>query len=501
MKIAGVILAAGLGKRMNSSLPKVLHELSGATMLHHVLKTLHNLRLQQIVVVTGKHFKETKDSIIQTNPPTPSLTPLIPPLPRGELKGLKGLLRTQNSGLIFMRQKEAKGTGDALSWALPSLRGFEGTVLVVNGDTPLITRETLRKFLDLHEKKRDVVSVLSFISREPGSYGRIIRNGSGDIVSIIEDRDATPYQKRIREVNSGVYAIKPAGLRLLKGIELNKSKGEYYLTDIIAVASGRGIKAGAYCIGSEDEFIGINTPEELRKARELMRDRITKEWMNKGVIFMDTSSIFISSDVTIGKGTVIYPNVHLEGNTKVGRGCTIYPNVRIRNCVIGNGAVIKDSTLIEDSFVKERALVGPFAHIRPGSEIGAGAKIGNFVEIKKSVIGSGTKASHLSYLGDAKIGKNVNIGAGMITCNYDGYKKHLAVIEDNVFVGSDSQLIAPVKIGKGAYIGAGSTITEDVPSGSLALSRVEQRNIKGWALKRQLRVKSDKLKVERKRKS
>jgi len=490
MKIAGVVLSAGIGKRMNSSasgrLPKVLYKLQGTTMLQHVLNTLYKLNPQKVVVVVGKHFKEIKESIIQKNSTIPFL-----------LKGGKGgLLRNQNSELIFALQKEPKGTGDALLKALLSLRGFKGTVIVINGDTPLITRETLKKFLRLHEKENDEISVLSFISQESGSYGRIMRDNAGDITSIVEETDATHLQKNIREVNSGVYAIKSDALYLLKYIELNEKKGEYYLTDIIRIARSKGIKAGAYCIGSEDEFIGVNTREELEKARQLMKNRITKKWVDRGVIFIDAASVFISSDVKIERGTTIYPDVYLEGNTKIGRGCTIYPNVRIQDSIIGDGAVIKDSTLIEGSIVKKSATVGPFAHIRPGSKIGAKAKIGNFVEVKKSVIGSGTKASHLTYLGDAKIGKDVNIGAGTITCNYNGYRKYVTEIGDNVFIGSDSQLIAPVKVGKGAYIGAGSTITKDVPSKALALSRIEQKNIKDWALKRQLKIKSEKFKVK-----
>ena len=228
-----------------------------------------------------------------------------------------------------------------------------------------------------------------------------------------------------------------------------------------------------------------------------MKARILRQWSDMNIHFIDADSVYISSNAILGRDTLVYPNVHLEGNTKIGRGCTIYPNVRIHASVIGDGAIIKDSTVIEGSVVKSRATVGPFAHIRPGSDIGAGARIGNFVELKKTVIGAGTKASHLTYLGDANIGRDVNIGAGTITCNYDGYKKHITSIEDNVFIGSDSQLIAPVKIGKGAYVGAGSTITKDVPSHCLALSRVDQKNIEGWARKKQLKVKSEKLKVKK----
>ena len=394
--------------------------------------------------------------------------------------------------ISFVHQREAKGTGDALLKAKQALKGFQGTVLVINGDTPLIRRETIKRFLSLHKQKRNAISVLSFVAQDPSSYGRVIRDESDKAASIIEDRDTTGKQKCINEVNSGIYAIESEKVPLLKEIKLNKSKGEYYLTDVVSIAKDKGIRTDAFCIGSEDELVGVNTQEELERVRQIMRDRIIDGWQNKGVNFIDSRSVFISSNVRIGKGTQIYPNVYLDGDTRVGKGCTIYPNVRIQDSTIEDGAIVKDSTLIEGSVVKKNASIGPFARIRPGSLIGEEARIGNFVEVKKSFIGSGTKAGHLSYLGDARIGSNVNIGAGTITCNYDGHKKYITVIEDKVFVGSDSQLIAPVKIGKGAFIGAGSTITEDVPSMALALSRIEQRNIKGWVAKRQLKVKSEK---------
>ena len=246
--------------------------------------------------------------------------------------------------------------------------------------------------------------------------------------------------------------------------------------------------------------MGVNNQEELEKVRRIMRERIIHRWLNKGVSFIDAGSVFIAPHVKIGKGTQIYPNVCLEGNTRVGSGCTIYPHVRILDSTIDDETIIKDSTLIEGSVVKKRASVGPFARIRPGSQIGEEARIGNFVEVKKSVIGSHTKAGHLSYLGDAKIGNNVNIGAGTITCNYDGYKKYITDIEDNVFIGSDSQLIAPVKVGRGAFIAAGSTITKNVPSMALAISRIKQTNIEDWVRKKQLKVKSEKLRVRKKAK-
>ncbi len=467
MHCAVVILAAGLGKRMNSSVPKVLHKLHGLPMLQHVLNIIYALDPYKVVIVVGKHFKEIERSLDISNKS------------------------------VFAHQKEAKGTGDALACALPYLGSFRKTILVINGDTPLITTKTIKRFLLLHHKKKNDLSILSFISQSPGAYGRIIRDENGRVSSIVEDSDATIDQKKIKEVNSGIYAMEQNILPLLKKIKLNETKGEYYLTDIVKLAVDGGARTDAFCIGSEQELTGINTREELETARRLMKIRILNTHIKNGVEFLDKESVFIDSKVKIGRGTVIYPNVYLEGNTVIGKGCMIFPNVRIENTVIEDEAIIKDSTLIEGSVIKKGAVVGPFAHIRPESEIQSGAKIGNFVEVKKSVIGAGSKAQHLTYIGDARIGKNVNIGAGTITCNYDGYKKNITTIEDDVFIGSDSQLIAPVKVGRGAYVGAGSTITKDVPRDALALSRVPQKNIDGWAIKRREKEQKAKSKEQR----
>jgi len=455
MNLSGIVLAAGIGKRMNSSLPKVLHTLNGAPMLQYVVDTLQKLKPEKIIAVVGKHAGLIRDSM--HNPGT----------------------------LSYVEQREPKGTGDALLQAVPYLKNFHGTAVVVNGDTPMVTEKTIRKFLTQHRRKKRVLSLLSFIAADPGSYGRIIRDKHGNVLSIVENRDATATQREVREVNSGVYAIEPKALRLLKEIKLNKAKGEYYLTDIVHIARNKGMTVDAFCIGSEEEFIGVNTRQDLDKAGYLMKCRIMEKWRDQGVTFVDAGSVFISATSLIGQGTIIYPNVHIEGSTKIGRRCAIFPNVRILDSMIEDDATIKDSTLIERSIVKKKASVGPFAHIRPGCTIGENAKIGNFVEVKNSMIGPDTKASHLSYLGDAKIGRDVNIGAGTITCNYDGFKKHITFIKDKVFIGSDSQLIAPVTIRQGAVVGAGSTITRDVPANALALSRVEQTNVKGWAKKKQ----------------
>lgn len=450
--LATVILAAGLGTRMKSSIPKVLHKIYDKPIIQHVADSVKNLRAENNIVVISP-----------------------------ETEGIKNFL--EGYPVTFAVQKEPKGTGDALKAASEKLKGFKGVVLVLNGDTPLISASTLQKFLKLHRQKREDISIISFIAEGRHSYGRLIRNGN-TMKAIIEDKDADEEQKKINEVNSGIYAMESYMLNLLNKIKVNKAKGEYYLTDIVGIAVKKGFKVGARVLGTETELAGINTREELYKAGLYMRDKILSKWMDNGVSFIDKSSVFVHPDAKIGMDTVIYPNVYIEGKTVIGKGCTIYPNTRIVGSIIGNNVIIKDSTVIESSTVKDKAIIGPFAHIRPGSIIGSSSKVGNFVEVKKSVIGSGTKASHLSYIGDAEIGKNVNIGAGTITCNYDGRQKHKTIIEDDVFVGSDTQLVAPVKVGKGAYVGAGSTITKNVPSLSLAVSRTEQRHIEKWAIKR-----------------
>lgn len=457
MELAAVILAAGLGTRMKSSLPKVLHKINGKPMIRLVAESVRTLKPKTGIVVVG-----------------------------GNSEGIKEALA--GCEVRFAVQEEQKGTADALKAAARKLKGFKGTVLVLNGDTPLINTAILKSLLSLHKKNREDISMISFIAGSGHSYGRIVREGKR-VTAIVEDKDADERQKKIREVNSGIYAFRPDALRLLKNIGINPKKGEYYLTDIVGIAAGKGFRIGAHMLGSETELTGVNTPSELCKASAYHRERIVSDWMGKGVSFIDRISAFVHPDSKIGSDTVIYPNVHIEGTTVIGRGCTIYPNTRITDSVIGDNVTIKDSTVIESSTVKNNAAIGPFAHIRPGSVIGSSSKIGNFVEVKKSVVGNGTKASHLSYLGDAEIGRNVNIGAGTITCNYDGKHKHKTLIHEGVFIGSDSQLVAPVEIGREAYVGAGSTITKNVPPYALAISRTGQKHIEKWALRRQARNK------------
>lgn len=450
-KFSCVVLAAGQGTRMKSDTPKVLHHLYDKPMLLYCLDTLAMLKPEKMVVIVAKRHKEVKDAV------------------------------GNRFNVTFAVQKEQKGTAHAL---LQASSFVKNTILVTNGDTPLITMATLKKFLSLHRRNKNAVSMLSFKANDPSSYGRIIRDKHGIPVRVVEEKDASPKDKAIQEVNSGVYAIEQSAIPFLRDIRLNKKKGEYYLTDIIHVAREKDASVGVYQIGDEEEFLGINTRQDLSMAHEALRKKTVRELQEKGVLILDAGSAYIWPSVRIGRDTEIYPNVHLQGNTVIGNRCTIYPNVRIIDSRIKEGAVIKDSTLIENSNVGAGAQVGPFSHIRPESNIGESAKIGNFVEVKKSSIGRGTKAMHLSYLGDATIGKDANIGAGTITCNYDGKKKFRTVIEDGVFVGSDTQLVAPVRVGKGSYIGAGSTITKDVPAGDLAVSRADQKNLKGGAKKK-----------------
>ncbi len=446
-KLFCVILAAGLGTRMDSSVPKVLHRIYGKPLLLYSLEAVKRLGPAKTVVVVGKDHGPIKENV--------------------------------GAGVSFAVQKEQKGTAHALASAVAQLKDARnGTVLVTNGDTPLISAATLRKFLGLHAKHKNAVSVLSFEARDPYSYGRVLRDAEGRPLKVVEEKDATEREKTVREVNSGVYAIEAGALHLIKDIKLNRKKGEYYLTDIVETAAKKGVPIGVFCVGRKEEFLGVNTRKDLERAHKVVRENIVAGWLDRGVSFIDASSVHIGPDVKIGADTLIYPNVFIEGDTRVGRNCTIYPNVRIAGSVIKNGAVIKDTTVIEFSIVGASAQVGPFAHIRPESRIGESAKIGNFVELKKSSVGRGSKAMHLSYIGDAALGRDVNIGAGTITCNYDGRKKHITRIENGVFVGSDTQFVAPVRVGKGAYIGAGSTITKDVPPGVLALSRAKQTHLK-----------------------
>lgn len=460
MKISAVVLAAGLGTRMKSNKPKVLHEILGKPMIMHIVDTLMLCKPEKLTVVVNPTSTEIKDT----------------------LKDYK---------IQFAVQREQKGTAHALKTALPTLKNFDGDVFVISGDTPLIEYETISCFYSLHKSSKSDISILSFIKEGEHSYGRIIRDAQGAVNAIIEANDIEDADRNVKEVNSGIYFIKTSALELLKYVKPNAIKGEYYLTDIVSIAVSKKLTVSAFAITTEAEAMGVNTPADLHLATQYLRDRIVDTLQEQGVFFMDKKRVMIGRDVQIAKDTIIYPDVMILGKTEIAQGCKIYPGCRIVSSKFAQDVIVLDHCVIEDAVIESNAKVGPFAHIRPGSHICRKAKIGNFVELKKTVMGEASKASHLSYLGDAVIGREVNIGAGTITCNYDGFNKYKTVIEDYVFIGSDTQLVAPVKVHAGAYVGAGSTITEDVPSDALAISRQPQRNIEGWAKARKKQQKSN----------
>lgn len=464
MDIYAVLFAAGRGRRMNSFKPKVLQEVLGKPMIRYVIDTVKELKPRKIIIVVNSGAEEVKKQV-------------------------------KDKSISFVFQKKLLGTGNALLCAKKELSGLKkGTVIVLNGDSPLITPDTLKGLLKNHRRHKNSLSFLSFIDDSVSGYGRVLRDEYGRVSGIVEDKHATPLERTTaKELNAGIYVMEPEVLNYLGRLKVHRSSGEYYLTDIVSIAAEDGKKVEVYGCPFQ-EVLGVNTREELYQVTEILRRKIISGWIKRGITFVDPSTSIVHPSVSIRRGTVIYPNTYLEGKTVIGRNCVIYPGVRIHEGIIGDSVVIKDNTVIEFSKVGGGSIIGPFAHLRPGSKVGCNVKIGNFVEIKKSTIGNGSKASHLSYLGDAIIGGDVNIGAGTITCNYDGIKKHTTTIESGVFVGSDSQLVAPVKIGRGAYVAAGATVTKDVPPNALAVSRVEQENIKDWVIKKQLQVKSSKLK-------
>jgi len=467
--IAVIILAAGLGKRMKSDLPKVLHPVAGKPMLFYPIEVVKSLKIEKVIVVIGHKGEEVIERLGG----------------KGQGARSKGEYKSQ---IQFVKQEPQLGTGHAVLCAEESLKTWKGDILILSGDVPLITRETILGLLDLHAKKKATISFISAIVENPAGYGRAVRNKGGSVVRVVEDKDASQKEKAINEINTGIYCTSAQFLfSSLKKIKKENVQGEYYLPDLIAIAAREKKKVACLTHINPAEVMGINNRIELSEANEEMRERINNEFMLAGVTLVDDETAYIHKGVKIGRDTTIYPNVFLEGHTNIGERCIIEEGCKIINSSVGDGSVIKSHSVIESSQIGKDAFIGPFARLRPESHIEDGAKIGNFVEVKKSTIGKGTKVNHLSYIGDAVIGKNVNIGAGTITCNYDGIRKQQTIIEDGAFIGSDTQLVAPVRVGKDAYIGSGSTITKDVPSGSLALSRPEQRIVEGWVEKKGLK--------------
>jgi bifunctional UDP-N-acetylglucosamine pyrophosphorylase/glucosamine-1-phosphate N-acetyltransferase len=387
--------------------------------------------------------------------------------------------------ITYALQAEQLGTGHAVACAGEALRDFCGTVLILCGDVPLITPATLCGLVDCHSSRGAAVTVLTAHLAEPRGYGRIVKGYGGRILRIVEEKDATEVEREIEEINSGIYCVEASFLfEAVTGIDRDNAQGEYYLTDIVRIAAERGLLCVSFPVNHADEVMGVNDRLQLSAAAAVLRLRTNDSLMLAGVTLVDPAATYIDAGVNVGNDTIVHPNVHISGATTIGKGCVIEPSVVIQGCTIGDRVVIKAGSVMTGAILHDDVAVGPMAHLRPGTELMDHVKIGNFVETKKAMVGSGSKASHLSYLGDAVIGRNVNIGCGTITCNYDGVRKHRTVIEDDVFVGSDVQLVAPVTVGRNSLIAAGTTVTADVPADSLAIARVPQVNKEGWRIKK-----------------
>ena len=449
-----IVMAAGKGKRMKSNSPKILHHLAGKPILSYILKTINKVEAKKRIFVIGYKTEKIKELI-----------------GKGE-------------EIEFVEQAEPLGTAHAVLQTKSCLSDFKGDVLILSGDISLLTVQTLKKLLRSHKLKRYNCTLISSILEDPRGYGRIIRDEKGRITGIVEEVDLPEEKRGIKEVNGGVYCFNKNDLfRALEKIVPDNQQKEYYLTDTVKILLAEGLEVGSLMVEDPSEIWGINNQVDLAKATERVYQRVSESLMLQGVTIIDPSSTFIEEGVKIGQDTVIYPFSMIQKDTKIGKNCQIGPYSQLINSKIGEGVRVWAS-IVEESRIGEGAHIGPYAHLRPGSEIKKGVRIGNFVEVKKSTVGEGSKAAHLTYLGDALIGKGVNIGAGTITCNYDGEKKNKTIIEDEVFIGSNNSLVAPVKIGRRAYTGAGSAITEDVPAESLAIARSRQRNIVGWKRKK-----------------
>jgi len=436
MRVRSVILAAGQGTRMRSNLAKVLHPLLGRPMLQYALEAAQQVGGSKPVVVVGRDAEAVQQAF--------------------------------GAAADFVLQEEQLGTGHAVMQAEPLLRGQSDWVLVSYADMPLLTVETLRKVVQIQQAHSGPITMLSLMADDPRGFGRVVRDAEGRVRGIVEEAQATPEQLGIHELNAGLYCFAADWLwEALHRIQLSP-KGEYYLTDLVEIAIRDGLSVQAHILEDAEEGIGVNNRIHLAEAEAILRKRINRKWMLEGVTLVDPATTYIEPDVTIGQDTMIWPNTYLQGATKIGAACSIGPNTIIRDSVVGEHSTVLASVL-EDAIVEDYVEVGPFSHLRSGAHLAQGVHLGNFGEVKNSYLGPGTKMGHFSYIGDATIGAEVNIGAGTITCNFDGEKKNHTEIEANVFIGSDTMLVAPVKLGEGARTGAGSVVTKDVPSYTLAV--------------------------------
>jgi bifunctional UDP-N-acetylglucosamine pyrophosphorylase/glucosamine-1-phosphate N-acetyltransferase len=460
MRLAVIVLAAGEGIRMKSSYPKVLHEICGQPLIKYVVNEVKKLNPERIIVVVGHRAEK--------------VVPLL------------------DSETELVIQSKQLGTAHAVKVTESKLDDFDGTIMVTCGDTPLIRHETLNKLSQLYKRTKAVATLLSANLSNPAGYGRVVRGPDGMVERIVEEKDASEKEKKICEINSGIYCFKKQELfEAIQKVNCKNVQKEFYLTDVVEILNKAGKKIAVCAAKDSSEILGVNSREELAMAQNIMRNRINDKWMKKGVTLFAPDLIFIGPEVEIGKDTIIHPFSFFEGRTRVGKECHLGPSVHLIDMEVGD-RVKMENVVAEGSVIEDEVNLGPFCRLRPGTRVKKGAKIGSYVELKKSEVGEESKVPHLSYIGDTVIGKNVNVGAGTITCNFDGLKKHQTIIEDGAFIGSDTMLVAPVKVGKNAATGAGSTISEDVPDGSLALERSKQKVIKDWSKKRKSKKKSKK---------
>lgn len=444
-----------MGTRMKSDLVKVMHPVAGPPMIEWPVAAALESGVGSCVLVVGHQQEKVREHF------------------------------SGRSEVRFAVQEEQLGTGHAVRCAMPEVEPGADTVLILCGDTPLLKGESLRGMLEAHGRTGACVTVMTAVIDQPFGYGRIVKDAAGRVTGITEEKDATAEERLIREVNAGVYCIDRKFLQeAVSLIENDNAQKEYYLTDVIRQATAKGLVCLPFQVADQQEISGVNDRVQMAEAARVLRSRINRELMISGVTIVDPQATYIERGVRIGRDSVVFPGATIGGATVIGERCEIGQGVLIRSCTLSDGVVVKAGSVMEDSQVGPEAAIGPMAHLRPGTELSAHVKIGNFVETKKAFLGEGSKASHLTYLGDATIGRDVNIGCGTITCNYDGVRKHNTVIEDGVFVGSDVQLVAPVSVGRNSLIAAGTTVTKDVPPDSLAIARSPQVNKEGWTLKK-----------------
>lgn len=447
-----LILAAGEGKRMKSDIPKVLHAICGKEMVNHVIDTVKKSGINDINVVVGVGAEKVKEA-------------------------------TKSRGVKYSFQDKQLGTGHAVMCSSEFLNGKKGTVAIFSGDAPLISEESINKLISFHNEGGFKATILTSIVGCADGYGRVVRKDSNKVEKIVEHKDCNANELKIQEINSGMYCFDIEFLlKSLRKLDKNNAQGEYYLTDVIGILVGEGQPVGAVSVPFE-EIAGVNSRVQLSEAEKIMRKRINIRHMMNGITMIDPDSTYIDVDVEIGRDTIVYPGNVIQGKTTIGQKCVLYPNSRICDSIVDNEVTIQNSVILE-SRIGEKTTIGPFAYIRPDTIIGKKARIGDFVEIKKSAIGNGTKVSHLTYIGDAEVGENCNFGCGTVVVNYDGKEKNKTVIGNNAFIGCNANLISPVTISENTYVAAGSTITENVPAGALAIARARQINKEGWVYKK-----------------